>query len=453
LTPTTHDAWVASERDRLLEEWRDACQLPSVAGETSGLNAMAGWVNQRAARVFDQVEVVETGDAPPVVIGKIEGRSTYRLLVYSHYDVVSPGDPDTWTFDPFAATVSSGAVYARGAGDDKSDVVSRLQALECWLATEGPPPCTIIWLCEGAEEIGSPGLQEVISTRREELAADGCLWESYFHSIDGRPAIGYGSCGVLDLELKLQRLAADQHSGLSGVYRSAVSDLLQATASLTDESGRIVVDGFYDALQRLSDDDLKALADSPPPSLPSAIGPKSIVQHDGNTDLIRRWLMEPSLDVGGITPGNGTLVEHIARDARAVVRFRLMPRQEPEEVAALVARHLDRHGFEDVVVRVTSAIPPSRCALDSALARAVTEATGLIDPLSRPIHHPLVPGSGPLHLIADGLGVPAVMPPGTIRPDSHMHGPDEHILIDDYLDVVRLNVGILERLREAQPAG
>jgi acetylornithine deacetylase/succinyl-diaminopimelate desuccinylase-like protein len=439
------DEWIAKERDRLVDEWRDACRIPSVSANSgSELGEMADWLRDRAVFLFDELEVVEPSEAPPVLIGVVEGASERKLLLYSHYDVVEPGERSEWLSDPFGADIFEGRVVARGAGDDKSDLTARLQALRYWKDVRGRPPCTIVWLAEGAEEIGSPGLGPVLESNRELLKADGCLWESYYHSIDGRPAIGFGSCGVLDVELSLELLSADQHGGLESVYRSPIRELVHAVASLSARDGKIVVPGFYDDVRPLSDADLQALADSPPPPTDAALYAGRSSAYDDAHELTRRWLTEPTLSVSGVTNPGGTVSEGLVGAARSTVRFRLMPDQGPVTILRLLRDHLDAEGHGDVAIRVLSSIPPARSRMDTPLAGAVISAIEDVRGTTAPILHPIVPGAGPLHLFAEILAIDAVMPPGTIRTDGGMHAPNEHAYITDYLEVVRLNISTLD---------
>jgi acetylornithine deacetylase/succinyl-diaminopimelate desuccinylase-like protein len=452
-TQLSTQEWIERERARLVEEWRSASRIPSVSAEAdSRTEEMARWVHERAATVLDHVESHPTPHGAPVIIGELAGLSPRRLLLYSHYDVVPTGSTDTWTADPFEADLRDGHVYARGVADDKADVVSRLHALECWTQTRGAPPWTIVWLCEGTEEIGSPGLAEVLDANREPLTADGCLWESYYNSIDGRPAIGFGSCGALDVELGVDLLDADQHTGQANVYRSATGVLIRALASLTNEHGEIAIAGFHDRVQPPDASVLAALASSPPPPIDAALPGTGALWSEDLAQLTQRWLATPSISFAGVTSREGLIVEGVAAGARATVAIRLMPDQDPDEIASLLRTHLDAHGFAEVTLSVRAAIPPARCPLDSDLSLAVQAALRDLHGPLEPVLHPVVPGSGPLHLIGGRLGVPAVMPPGTIRTDSGMHGPDEHASVEDYLDEVRLTVGILEQLAKALEA-
>jgi acetylornithine deacetylase/succinyl-diaminopimelate desuccinylase-like protein len=445
--------WVESHSDRLVDEWRAGCSVSSVSADgVEAVTGMANWLRDRVAGSFDELRTLTAPGSAPVLVGRIEGTGPRRLLIYSHYDVVPVGE--SWTHDPFAAELAAGAVYARGVGDDKADVMARIHALEAWTALRGRPPFTIIWLSEGMEEVGSPGLREVIAEHAELLRADACLWESYYRSIDGEaPTLGFGSRGVLTVELSLRLLKADTHSAMAGIYRSAAMTLTQAVATLMDRDGRVLIPGFYADIVPLAALEEEMIARTPAP--PVEADPAALWDQDPGT-VTRRWLNEPTFNLASLHAGplGG---EHEATvlpaSARARIDMRLMPDQDPQQIYTSLCEHLRDQGFPTIEVRLMNAIPPARSALDSPLAVAVCQASSELFGGAAPLLHPVVPGSGPLHLFTSAMPVEAVMPPGTIRPDSGMHGPDENALVSHYLDEVKLTLRTLELLAAAPDFG
>lgn len=449
LTPDPH-AWIDGERDRLISELADCCRFPSVSATASpAREELAGWLENRLEGLLGTVERFEPDGCAPIVLAETRGRGSGRLLLYSHYDV-QPAEPlEAWTTPPFVPEIRDGALFARGVCDDKADVMARIHALEAWRACHGEFPFTIAWICEGDEEIGSPGMPELIEERREWLMADGCLWESYLRRGDGDPEIGFGCRGMLHVELSLQLLAGDQHSAFAAVYRSAPAELARALASLVDATGRVQIAGFHDAIREPGAEEQTALASLPVVegnSVRLADSSPFVVEDPG--ELRRRLVYEPTANITGMWSGasDGSVKTIVPACASARVDFRLVPDQRPDEIAELLRAHLDSGGFHQIGVKVLTAIPAARSPLGTALGRAATRAAQ--ETMGRPHRYPIIPGSGPMHLFAERLGIPTITGPGSTRLDSGMHAPNEHARISDYLDHVHFTLRTLELLAE-----
>lgn len=449
LTPDPH-AWIDGERDRLVAELADCCRFPSVSATASpAREELAGWLENRLEGVLEKVERFEPPDCAPIVLAETRGRRSGRLLLYSHYDV-QPAEPlEAWTTPPFVPQIRDGALYARGVCDDKADVMARIHALDAWQACYGELPFTIAWICEGDEEIGSPGIPALIDQRREWLTADGCLWESYLRRGDGEPEIGFGCRGLLHVELSLQLLAADQHSAFAAVYRSASAELARALGSLVDAAGRVQIPGFHDAIREPGPEERAALAGLPAVEGDSArLADISPFVVDDPVELTRRLVYEPTANITGMWSGatDGSVKTIVPASAAARVDFRLVPDQRPDEAVDLLRTHLDAQGFREIQLRVLTAMPAARSPLDTGLGRAVTRAAQ--ETMGSPHRYPIIPGSGPMHLFAEGLGIPTITGPGSTRLDSGMHAPNEHARISDYLDHVHFTLRTFELLAE-----
>ena len=439
--------YVDDHAGRFVDELCAACRIPSVsAAPTDALDEMASFVHDRLSGLLDRVTIEPTTGPAPAVIGELAGAASVpRLLLYSHYDVQPPEPLEDWSQPPFEARVVGDAIVARGVADDKADVLARIHALEAWRALHGALPFTLVWLCEGAEEVGSKGLPELLDRQRGRLQADACLWESYLRRSDGTPEIGYGCRGMLYVQLDVQALDADVHSSFRSVYRSAPAELARALASLTDETGLVLVDGFHDAVVTPEPAALAAAAHGAPPPEARAGAGTSYVLHD-RSELVRRLFFEPTANVAGLWagysgPGSKTV---LPASAHARLDFRLVPDQDPDEIAALLRRHLDDHGFGEIELTVVSATRPARTPLDVPLGEAVVTAAR--DTMGEPARIPFVAGTGPVAGFQDVLAMPVVMPPGVIRPDSGIHAPNENCRIADYLDLVRFNLRLFELL-------
>jgi acetylornithine deacetylase/succinyl-diaminopimelate desuccinylase-like protein len=443
------DRAIAERADAFVGEWRETCRIPSVSDDIAAATRMADWVERRLADRFDRVRRIEVPGRAPTVIATIDGTGPGRLLVYTHYDVQPPGELGLWTAAPFAADIVDGAVVARGSCDDKADITARLQALDLWLDTlGGPPPYTIIWLCEGAEEVGSPGLEDVLEQHRDELRADWCLWESFIRGADGRPEVAFGCRGIVLLELSVRTLASDQHAAFSPVFRSAAVELAHALASLVDTRGHVLVRGFYDGRATYTDAERAAGRSVSPPGAEVGVDDRGAhLPGYSESELADRLLYAPTLNVSSIAAGDaltGTAV--VTATARASVDVHLVPDQEPERVVELIRAHLDESGFGHVKTEVRHQRRPARSPIDTPLGRAAIAAAR--ETMGEPVVYPQLPGAGPARSILEMLGATTVSPAGTTRLASGIHAPGERGTIDDYLDHVRFSYRLFERLAD-----
>lgn len=432
--------------ETFIEELCDCVRIPSVSAHgDSGLQQMAEWVATHLDGLEFTVRLVEVPGHAPVVLGNRDGKLSRRLLLYSHYDV-QPAEPmEDWTYPPFDATAKDGVVFGRGVCDDKADIASRLQALKVWLEANGELPFEVVWLCEGGEEIGSPGLTSVCSDYADVLRADGCLWESFLRRADGTPEVAFGCKGLLYLGLFLRGLPADQHSSFAGIFQSAPVRLVQAIASMVGPDGRPAIEGLAASVPRPARgqfDELRML--ELPDCGEAEVFGRSVYQEGDTEELLERLYFEPSINVSGLSAGyqGGGSKTVLPATASAKLDLRLLPGQSPTAVLALVEKHLRTRGFGDVELEVLSAVDGARSEASSLIGRAVLQASK--DVLGAPVVCPVVPGSGPMHAVAEGLGVPTVTGPGSLRMDSGMHAADEHIRLTDYRDEIRFLLRLFE---------
>ncbi|MDW5596776.1 M20/M25/M40 family metallo-hydrolase [Conexibacter stalactiti] len=444
------DAFVAREADRFVEEWRAICRIPSVSGELEAIEQAARWIEARLEPLFDNVRRIEIPGYGPLLASTLNGSGDGRLLLYTHYDVQPPGDPAAWTTPAFAAELRDGKMWARGACDDKADVVARLHALEAWVATldGAPPPYTVIYISDPAEEIGSPGLAEALAGNAADLHADACLWESFLRDADGRPGIGFGCRGNLEVRLDLRLLKADQHTAFASIVRSAPLELMRAVSSMTDGAGTITIDGFLDGIMLPTPIQVETAAQIPLPRDAVArddVDASPFWRGVSDEELRQRLIFAPSLSVGRFVVGADG-VGSVPAEASVTLRFSLVPDQDPAHVLEAIETHLAAHGFGDVEVTAGRAILPAASPLDTPFARATIDAAA--DVFGEPVVYPVLIGAGPGRIVLDTLGAPVVSPAGTLRPDGNMHGPDEHGAVVDYLDHVRFTARLFERLAE-----
>jgi len=446
VTPqATADAFLAARLDEYIAETARLCAHPSISAHGRVLPECAAAVGAVLERRGFAVQLVATGGAP-VVIGRLAGVSDRTLLFYNHYDV-QPVDPlDLWTSPPFEPAVRDGALYGRGAKDDKGEFVARVAAVDAArAANDGTLPCGALFVVEGEEEIGSPHIAQFVREHRTALACHGAIWEEGGLDATGRPVVSLGRRGVLSIEMSVETMARDAHSGSAHILPSAAWRLLRALATLKDPDERIRIDGFYDAALPPGARDLE-LFDALPDDeahLRATYGVTQFVR-GASGKALDRAVFEPTCNIQGITtgyqgPGNKTVIP--AR-ASAKLDFRLVPNQDPEDIHAKLRRHLDRGGFQDVQVAWHGAMWPSKLSPDDPLvaltARTAADVYGVPSLLQ-----PMGGGSSPVYAFAGPLGIPVVTA-GVGYADNRTHAPNEHVRIADFHNAARHIARILE---------
>jgi acetylornithine deacetylase/succinyl-diaminopimelate desuccinylase-like protein len=440
------DAYVEKNAKRFVEEYKELLSFPSISNH--GLEAVKparDWIAKRLGGFTDRIETFQAGGMP-ALYAEVAGGGRRKLLLYEHYDV-QPVDPiELWDSKPFEPLEKDGKLFARGAADDKADVMARIHALET-LKHLGELPVTLRFLVEGEEEIGSKSFEKIAHEHADQLHADGCLWESGGFDSGGRPTLFFGVRGLLYVQLRVKLLAFDQHSGFASIYPSAAMYLVQALASLRDQDMNIRIEGFYDDVVDPSEADVKMLAKIDPESdqRKRLVGYENLIRDPAPDRVIEQLLFTPTANIAGITtgyqgPGSKTV---LAAEASAKLDFRLIPNQDPHDVLAKLRRHLDLNGFEKVEIEWADGEKPVRSDPQSAIGKATADCVRELH--GEPVIWPFMQATGPMHPVVADLGIPTVMPVGVGRPDNRIHAPNENIRIDDYLNTVRLMCRVWER--------
>jgi acetylornithine deacetylase/succinyl-diaminopimelate desuccinylase-like protein len=436
--------YIDQHADDFVERLRTLCRQPSVSAQNMGLLETAAMVEQLSRAVGAQTHRIELQGGPPIVYGRIEGASRRTLQLYDHYDVQPPEPLDLWHHQPFAADISDGRIWARGVSDNKGNLVARLCAIEAYQHVLGQLPLTITLVFEGEEEVGSPHLRQFTDgpRGRELLAADACIWEAGYKDPAGRPTIALGCKGILYVELRVRSASKDLHSSWGAAVPNAAWRLTWALSTLKDpRTERVLIPGFYDAVVPPTDRML-ALADREPFSVDDyrqLFGIRDFLQGWDGTWARRHYLFDPTCTICGLSsgyqgPGGKTV---LPAEAFAKVDFRLVPDQDPDEILALLRRHLSAQGFDDVeVVEVEGeGERAARSDPDAPIVAAVVDTARELYGLE-PLVLPNMAGTGPQYLLCAQFGVPAIGM-GVGNANSNNHAPNENILISDYIQGIK----------------
>jgi acetylornithine deacetylase/succinyl-diaminopimelate desuccinylase-like protein len=321
-----------------------------------------------------EAELRETATHPLVYAEEIVGEDRPTVLFYGHYDVQPPGEASAWESPPFEPTIRDGSIYARGAGDNKGQLLTHVFAAAAVREHDGELPLNVKFLFEGEEETGSRGLVEFVESSPPELACD------LVYVADGpmhpsrSPTTVYGNRGILAAELTLQTAAADLHSGnFGGPVPNAANELLAVLGTLYDGE-RIEIEGVYDDVA-ITAADREAISEIPfdAEKMKRDLGVDRFTVPDER--YYERLLSEPTLTINGLRSGYGgkgmkTVIPH---EATAKLDMRLVPDQDPEEVFEQLSEHVAEE-HPDVEVEKQGTLPPMKTALDTPAAGAVREA-------------------------------------------------------------------------------
>ena len=358
--------YIKENKERFLEELLDLLRIPSISAdpayEKDVLHCAEVVKTSLEAAGVDFAEICETKGYPIVYGEKLIDSSLPTVLVYGHYDV-QPSDPDDlWDSPAFEPVIKKtdkhpdGAIFARGACDDKGQMFLQVKAFEA-LAKTGELPCNVKFMIEGEEEVGSDSLGDFVASNREKLKNDIILISDTGMLANDTPSITTGLRGLSYVEVEVTGPNRDLHSGLyGGAVANPINILTQMIASLQDEDNRITIPGFYDKVINLSDDERADMARAPfnLEAYKESLDLSDVHGESGYVTMERNSI-RPTLDVNGIWggyTGEGAKTV-IASKASAKISMRLVPDQDPDEITQLFMDHFVSIAPKSVRVKVT----------------------------------------------------------------------------------------------------
>jgi acetylornithine deacetylase/succinyl-diaminopimelate desuccinylase-like protein len=343
--------YLEANQDRYLKELLEFLSIPSISSlkEYKADVAKAGeWVAARLqAAGIENVQVLPTGGHPVVYGDWMHAPDKPTVLIYGHFDT-QPVDPlELWTQPPFEPALKDNRVYARGASDDKGNMLAPILAVEALLSSESRLPVNVKCFFEGQEEIGSPQLPEFISANRQRLAcdlilsADGGQWD------EDQPALMIGLRGLCNLQIDVRAARSDTHSGtFGGTIMNPIHALVRLIDTMHTPQGAIAVEGFYDAVRPLTEPEQDQIAEIPfdEADYKAELGVDALFGEPGYSTYERAWI-RPTLEVNGIWGGfQGEGVKTVLPgSAHAKISCRLVPDQDPAQILKLLTTHIEKH--------------------------------------------------------------------------------------------------------------
>lgn len=359
--------YIENHKNRFIDELIELLKIPSVSADSAFhqdvLNT-ADFVKKSLEKAgCDQVELCETPGYPIIYAEKIIDPNLPTVLVYGHYDV-QPADPiELWTSPPFEPVIKKteihpeGAIFARGACDDKGQMYMHIKAFD-WMMQNGQLTCNVKFMIEGEEEVGSDNLEDFVYEHKEKLDCDIILISDTGMISNSQPSITTGLRGLSYMEVKVTGPNRDLHSGLyGGAVANPINILAKMIAQLQDDQNKITVPGFYDNVIPVSDHERKEMAKAPfdLKKYIASIDLADIHGEEGYTTRERQTI-RPTLDVNGIWggyTGEGAKTV-IASEANAKISMRLVPNQDWEEIGQLFEKHFRAMAPKSVKVEVTT---------------------------------------------------------------------------------------------------
>jgi succinyl-diaminopimelate desuccinylase len=428
--------YLSKNEARFISDLCEYVRFPSVSAQPQhrgDMQACASWVVKQCRQIGLEARLCSTPGHPIVIArtprAKTTGRRRPHFVVYGHYDVQPPEPLDLWKSPPFEPLARNGALYGRGASDNKGQNLAHLKAVEAYLKTGTELPCDITFVIEGEEEVGSTSLASFLRTHRAELACDAIVISDTGMPSLKHPALTYGLRGIVAFEVTLHGPSHDLHSGLfGGTVDNPAMALCQLLGQMRDKNGRVTVPRFYDEVQLLSAYERKQFARLPfkARDYQKLVGVPKLFGERGFTPLEQR-AARPTFEINGLTSGyQGEGSKTIVPSwARAKITVRLVPNQDPDRVMGRIRQHLEKlcpptvrleinssHGAEPYLVSPTG--PQAQAAL-----RALKLAFGCEPVLVREGGSIPIVNEFKKILHADALMV------GLGLPDDNAHSPNE----------------------------
>jgi len=441
-------------RENYLEDFYSFLRFPSVSTDekfAGKVRDCAEWLSKKLEVVGLESKLVPTA-GHPVVWARNKHRSNRpTVLVYGHYDVQPPDPLELWDSPPFEPVLKNGYVFARGATDNKGQILSHIIGIQETLQKDGDLPVNVDLVIEGEEEVGSQNLGKFLNDNRDALKCEVVLVSDTGMIAPRTPTLSYGLRGVAALEIKVTGAKMDLHSGIfGGAVANPAAALARLLATLHDSNGHIAIQGFYDdvvPLQEWERDAWKKLPIDPDSEMLEETGAPALFGEAGFSTLERIWA-RPTAEINGMGsgyqgPGTKTV---LPSHAMAKLTFRLVPNQNGDAIIDLVKKHFQKNVPPGVTLEMTSGHsgpwyltdPHSKFgqAAQRALKKAFNKDTALIRE------------GGSIPIVSDFrkiLGVETLLI-GLALQDCRAHSPNENFPLENLEAGVRMNQAVLREL-------
>jgi acetylornithine deacetylase/succinyl-diaminopimelate desuccinylase-like protein len=441
-------------RDNYLEDYYSFLRFPSVSTDDQykkKLEECARWLVNKLTAIGLETQLVPTKGHPIVWAHNKHAAGRRTVLIYGHYDVQPPDPLELWDSPPFEPVLKNGYVFARGATDNKGQILAHILGIQETMEQDRDLPVNLHLVIEGEEEIGSGNLGPFLNENRDALKSDVAVVSDTGMIEKGVPTLSYGLRGVTALEIKVTGPKMDLHSGIfGGAVQNPITALAQLLATLHDREGHVAIAGFYDRVKSLEKWEREAWRKLP------VDGDKLILEETGVPELfgeagynsLERIWARPTAEINGIGggyQGQGTKTV-IASHAMAKLTFRLVPDQEGDEILKLARAHLQKNLPKGVTMEITDGhsgpwyLTDPNSTIGKAAQRALREAFDR-DPA-------LIREGGSIPIVSQFRGILGIetLLMGLALPDCRAHSPNENFPLENFEGGIRLNKAILQEL-------
>lgn len=438
-----------------LEDYYTFLRFPSISTDEAyadNVAECAHWLVEKLTAVGLDAKLVPTS-GHPVVWAKNKhqpGRKT--VMIYGHYDVQPPDPLELWDSPPFDPVLKDGYVYARGATDNKGQILAHILGIQETIEKDGELPVNLHLIIEGEEEIGSGNLGNFLTQNLDALRSDVVVVSDTGMVAKGVPTLSYGLRGVTALEIKITSAKMDLHSGMfGGAVANPITALAQLLATMHDKNGHVAIEGFYDKVKPLEDWEREMWRKLPIDGDQEVLGETGVPAlfgEEGYSTFERLWA-RPTAEINGIGggyqgPGTKTV---IASHAMAKVTFRMVPNQDGAEILELAKAHLRKHLPPGVTLEITDGhsgpwyLTDPHSEVGQAAQRALREAFNGAEPA-------LIREGGSIPITSQFrsiMGVETLLL-GLALSDCRAHSPNENFPLENFDAGIRLNKAILQEL-------
>jgi acetylornithine deacetylase/succinyl-diaminopimelate desuccinylase-like protein len=441
-------------RDNYLEDYYSFLRFPSVSTDDQykkKLEECARWLVNKLTAIGLETQLIPTKRHPIVWARNKHTAGRRTVLIYGHYDVQPPDPLELWDSPPFEPVLKNGYVFARGATDNKGQILAHILGIQETMEQDRDLPVNLHLVIEGEEEIGSGNLGPFLNENREALKSDVAVVSDTGMIEKGVPTLSYGLRGVTALEIRVTGPKMDLHSGIfGGAVQNPITALAQLLATLHDREGRVAIAGFYDRVKPLEKWEREAWRKLPVDGdklIHEETGVPELFGEAGYNSLERIWA-RPTAEINGIGggyQGQGTKTV-IASHAMAKLTFRLVPDQEGDEILKLARVHLQKNLPKGVTMEITDGhsgpwyLTDPHSSIGEAAQRALRKAFDR-DPA-------LIREGGSIPIVSqfrEILGIETLLM-GLALPDCRAHSPNENFPLENFEGGIRLNKAILQEL-------